>query len=265
MRIDVGDVELEVVTRGPDDGLPVVLIHGFPLSHRMWEPQLEALSDRFRTIAYDVRGLGRSEVGDGQYTMELLVTDLFRVLDALDPGPVVVGGLSMGGYVVLRALEREPERFRAAVLADTRSVADDDETRLGRARAIRTLKEEGASAYADALVDRLLGRTTRSRSPGAVETVKEMIRSNDPRGMVGAQLAMLSRTDTTEGLEEIAVPVLVPVGEEDELTPPAGAREMAGRIPDARAVVVPEAGHVSALENPEAFNEALRGFLEEVS
>lgn len=262
MKIQLNDVALEMVERGPEDGLPVVLIHGFPFDHRMWDRQLSALSDRYRMLTYDVRGLGRSDVGDGQYTMELYVDDLLALLDELDPGPVVGCGLSMGGYILLRALEREPERFRAAVLADTRSTADDDETRLGRADAIRVLKAEGAGAYADSFVEEALGATTLAERSDVVEEVREMVRSNDPGGMTGAQLAMISRTDTTAVLTELTVPLLVIVGAEDVLTPPEGARAMAAEAPDGAVRVVPGAGHLSALENPEAFNRALREFLQ---
>lgn len=265
MDLRVNDTTLHVVATGPDDGPTVVLVHGFPLDHRMWRRPLEELSDAYRTVAYDVRGLGRSEVGDGQYTMELFADDLLALLDALDPGPVVGCGLSMGGYVLLRALEREPERFRGAVLADTRTAADDDATRLARARSIRTLRTDGVGPFADAMLPKLLGATTRAERPAVVEEVRRLAVENDPRGLAGAQLAMLSRTDTTGVLGRLEIPVLVVVGEEDELTPPDGARAMAEAVPDGRVAVIPGAGHVTPMERPAAFLEALRAFLDELS
>lgn len=261
MKVDAGDVELNIVIRGPEDGLPVVLVHGFPFSHEMWEPQLEAQASGCRVVAYDVRGLGRSGVGDGQYTMELFVDDLVRVLDGAGLDRPVVCGLSMGGYILLRALEREPDRVRAAVLCDTKSAADDDEGRLKRARAIRTLKDGGAAAYAEAFAPAVVGSTTRERRPRVVAAVREMIRSNPVRGMVGAQLAMLGRTDTTGALAGIEVPTLVVGGEEDPLTPPSTMRDLADRIPGARLALIPEAGHVVNLENPDAFDRELAEFL----
>lgn len=262
VRIESGGVELHVVVRGPEEAPPVVLVHGFPFSHRMWEPQLDALAPRFRVVAYDIRGLGRSEVGDGQYTMELFVDDLIRVLDGIGAERPAVCGLSMGGYLLLRALEREPDRIGAAVLCDTKSAADDDETRIKRARAIRALKEDGAAAYADAFAPSVLGRTTRERRPEVVDAVRRIVRANRVRGMVGAQLAMLSRTDTTEALAGISVPTLVVGGEEDPLTPPETMRALADRIPEARFAPVAGAGHVVSLESPDAFNRELTGFLE---
>lgn len=260
--VDVGDQTLAVVDVGPEDALPVVFIHGFPFSHRMWEPQLRAFSDDFRLVAYDIRGHGQSPVGDGQYTIELFVDDLFGLLDRLEIEEVVGCGLSMGGYVLLRALEREPERFGGVVLCDTRSEADTDEGRLKRVAAIRALKGEGASAYADTFLPLVLAPETLDARPEIVAAVREMIAANPVEGMVGAQIAMAARTDTTDLLRQIEAPTLVIVGERDELTPPATAREMAQRIPGAGVTVVSRAGHLSNLENPDGFNDALRPFLE---
>src|SRR5512135_2423281 len=120
------------VESGPPSAMPVVFIHGFPFSHEMWQPQLEAVGKRHRAIAYDVRGHGGSFAGDGQYTIEGHVDDLLGLLDTLKIKKTVIVGLSMGGYIALRALERNPERFRAAVLCDTRSEADTDEGKLRR-------------------------------------------------------------------------------------------------------------------------------------
>lgn len=261
-RIQVGDTTLAVMEVGPDDGLPVVFIHGFPFSHRMWEPQLRALSDDFRLVAYDIRGHGESPVGDGQYTMEFFVDDLIGVLDHLEIERAVGCGLSMGGYVLLRAMERQPGRFRAAVLCDTRSEADTDEGRLKRVAAIRRLRREGREAYAGSFLPGVLAPQTLDARPEVVAAVRAMIEANPVEGMVGAQIAMAARTDTTGALERMEVPTLVVVGEGDELTPPGTAREMARRIPGAGVTVISRAGHLSNLENPEEFNEALRPFLE---
>lgn len=262
MEIQVLDGALEAEEVGPPGGPPLVLVHGFPFDRRMWEGQLRGLSGACRMVAYDVRGMGRSPVGDGQYTMELFVDDFFAVVDALGVERVIACGLSMGGYILLRALERDPGRFHGVVLADTRSSADDDEGKLGRASAIRMLREEGSAAYGETVLPRLLGSTTLAEKPEVVETAKAMVRSNDPRGLRGAQLAMLSRTDTTASLPGLGLPVLVLAGEEDALTPPETARAMAARIPGADLEVVPRAGHLSALECPGEFNRHLRAFVE---
>ena len=250
---------------GPERGPPVVLLHGFPLHGGMWVGQREALAGRWRLIVPDLRGHGASDVGDGQYAMDFLADDLFAVLEATTAKPVVGCGLSMGGYVLLRAWEREPVRFRALVLADTRSTADPDAGRLKRLDAVRALRREGLATYADAFVGTALGVTTRTERPAVVEVVKAMIRSNPVAGLVGAQLAMAARTDTTPALAGITVPTLVVVGGEDELTPPDVARELADHVPGARLVTIPRAGHLTPLESPAEFNAALVDFLTEAA
>lgn len=265
VRVAAEGAELAVTVAGPPGAPAVVFLHGFPLSRGTWEPQIAALEDRWRVIAPDLRGMGDSGTGDGQYAMDVYADDLFVVLDTLDLDEVVACGLSMGGYVLLRALEREPGRFRAAVLADTRSTADDDEGRLRRVAAARAIKRKGVETYARQFVEIVLGRTTLARRADVVEAVRETIAGGDPLGLAGAQLAMASRTDTTHVLEGLEIPVLVVVGEEDDLTPREGAGAMAEALPDGRLAVLPHAGHLSNLENPEAFDRALVRFLEEVA
>lgn len=231
----------------------------------MWEPQLGTFAQSLRLIAPDFRGCGESDAGDGQYTMESLVDDALGVLDALGIEHCIGCGLSMGGYVLLRAVEREPARFAGAVFCDTKSEADSDEGRLARARAVSMVRDHGVERFAEELLPRVLGRTTLARRPELVAAVRSMMLAAAPAGLIGLQLAMAGRTDTTAGLGRIAVPCLIVVGEEDELTPPATAREMAERIPGASLEVIPEAGHLCNLENASAFDAVVRPFLESVS
>ena len=242
-----------------------MLLHGFPLNGSIWDDQLAALSGRWLVIAPDLRGHGRSEVGDGQYAIDFLVDDLFAVLDETAPAaPVVACGLSMGGYVLLRAAERERARFRALALANTRSHADTDRTRFKRFDAVRALRDQGLGRYAEMFVKTSLGETTRRERPDVVRAVEEMVLASDPRGLIGAQLAMASRTDTTDALERLHVPTLVIGGEQDAITPADDAREMATRISGARLVIIPRAGHTTALETPGEFTHALETFLREL-
>ena len=256
-----GRASVRVLDRGAPGDPTVVLVHGFPLDGRMWDAQTYGLPERIRVIVPDLRGFGRTPAGDGQTTMELLVDDLFRVLDALDAEPAVLVGLSMGGYLVSRAAEREPGRLRGLVLCDTRSASDSDEVRLSRAATLRRVKEEGTAFLVEEFPSKILASVTLESRPRVVETVRDMIRQASPLGVCGALLAMAGRTDTTAGLSRLDVPALVVAGEQDTLTPPADARAMAARIPDADLNIVPDAGHLSPLENPDPFNDALRAFL----
>jgi pimeloyl-ACP methyl ester carboxylesterase len=264
LRVQSDGVALNVEQRGRLDGPPVLLLHAFPLSHRMFDPQFEALSDGYRVVAPDHRGFGDSEPGDGQTTMETLVDDVFAVLDDIGIDRVSACGVSMGGYVLLRALERAPERFRSLVLADTRSTPDDDAGRLGRATTLRAVKTGGVAEFAEQFSAKLLGPTTLSQQPELREHVAKLIRANTPLGICGALLALGLRTDTTAALRRLSVPALMVVGDEDALTPPAQSRAMVEAAPGSRMVEIPGAGHLSNLEDPEAFNRALLAFLAEV-
>jgi len=242
---------------------PIVLIHGFPFSHEMWNPQIELLKSSHRVIAYDLRGQGRSEVGDGQYTVELLVDDLIALLDKLQVERAILCGLSMGGYVALRAIERNTERVSALALCDTKSEADSDETKLTRAASIRAIKENMLEAYADGF---LRGALTPLglKDRRIVRSARKMISKNQALGLCGTLLALAGRTDTTSFLPRIEVPTLILVGESDKITPPDLSRRMQSLIPKSELHVIPHAAHLSNIENPKEFNRHLLSFLEKL-
>lgn len=252
------------IDQGQREAMPVVLIHGFPLNHTMWAPQIAALPDKHRVIAYDIRGHGESDVGAGQYTMDLFSDDLITLLNHLKIEKVVLCGLSMGGYIALRTLERHPERVSALVLCDTRSEADSDEARGKRFAAMEAIKEKGVPLFAEGFSKSALAPETFVNHPAIVQSVKGMILKNSSLGICGALLAMAFRTDTTVSLSQIKIPTLIMVGEKDQLTPPAASLSMKEKIPHAQMVVIPGAGHLSNLENPTAFNLRLLSFLSEV-
>lgn len=261
MQARINETTLYYEDTGNPQAMPVVLVHGFPLTHQMWNPQRAALKPHYRLIAYDVRGHGHSDAGDGQYTLELFVDDLIALLDHLKIQTAVLCGLSMGGYIALRAIERNPERVRALILCDTRSEADSNEGKLKRAAAIKTLKTRGLPAFAAEFIKPLLAPRTFTHNPQLVDSILKMMQSHSPLGLSGALLAIATRTDTTGSLPAIRVPTLILVGEEDTLTPPACARAMQEKIPQSELQIIPEAGHLSNLENPAAFNKHLLEFL----
>lgn len=255
---------LAVFTWGEPSAPPLLMIHGFPYSSGMWRNQVEALQGSHHCVAYDIRGLGKSEVGDGQYTLESLVDDLFAVLDALGLDRPVVCGLSMGGYTALRAAEREPERFRGLILCDTRSEADTDASRLRRAELIKAINTGGMEGFAAGMVAATFAPDAATRIPDVYEAALQEARSQSPLGVKGCLLAMASRTDTTAFLARIQVPVLLVVGEKDTLTPAAEMQAMQQRIAGSRLVVVPDAGHMAPLENPAPITSAMQEFLEKL-
>lgn len=260
----INDTMLDHTETGPADGPPVVLIHGFPFSQEMWTPQIGVLSPRFRVIAYDVRGHGKSPPGDGQYTLEFFVDDLIGLLDHLKIDRAILCGLSMGGYIALRAVERDPGRVRALVLCDTRSEADSNEAKLKRAATIKMVRKHGTALFAEGFVKSIFAPETFTANPDAVAMIKRIIQDSPPAGICGTLLALASRTDTTAGLPRIAVPTLILVGDQDGLTPPTAAEAMREKIPNSKMYVLPQAAHMSNLENPREFNARLLDFLARV-
>jgi pimeloyl-ACP methyl ester carboxylesterase len=259
MKLKVAGGELAYDVRG--DGPPVVLLHAFPLGRRMWDAQVEALAPTHRVIRFDCRGFGDSPPGDGLLTMERIADDAAALLDHLGVGSAVLCGLSMGGYAAFAFVRRHAGRLRGLVLADTKAEADDEAARAGRAELAERVRREGTSPAEEAFVPRLVGATTLAERPDVVARVRELVRAASPRGIADALAGLAARADSTPTLREIRVPTLVICGDEDSVTPLAGAEALAGAIAGARLAVIPGAGHVSNLEAPAEFGSSLSGFL----
>lgn len=239
-------------------GIPLVLVHGFPFDHTMWQGQWAALAGRCRVLAPDLRGFGRSGVTPGTVTMERFADDLAEMLQAADVRePVVLGGLSMGGYIVLAFWRKYASRVRALVLCDTRAEADTPAGAEGRRETADRVEREGAEWLAQAMPGRVFSPNTLAAEPQRIEACREVIRRLPPAGIAAASRGMAQRADSTELLGGITVPTLVVVGEDDAISPPGDMVALAGRLPSARCVRVPRAGHMAPLENPEVVNQAI--------
>jgi 3-oxoadipate enol-lactonase len=240
----------------------LVLLHAFPLNARMWEPQLALADHGWRVLAPHYRGMDGGIQDPPAVSIDDYAGDVIDLLDSLHIEDAVIGGLSLGGYVAFGLFRHAPRYFRGIVLADTRSQADPPEAAQGRARLLSAVREKGPSAAADEMVPRLLGETTRARRPDVVERVRTLILSNPATAIAGAITAIMTRPDSTPLLSSIHCPTLIVVGEQDTLTPPAMSQEMQRGIPGSELVVIPDAGHLSSLEQPSSFNAALARFLE---
>ncbi len=260
MQIRVNGISVNIY--GLKTNPAIIFVHGFPYDHNMWENQIKRFKKDYYCVAYDIRGLGKSAVGCGQFTMELFADDLFDIIKKLKIKKPVLVGLSMGGYLALRAAERNQELFAGFVFADTHPRADDNVSKLKRSSAIAEIESKGLKRYAKNFLP-LCFLPDSNRKRYYSEALRRATKQN-PKGVKGAQLAMLSRTSTEEFLPEIKKPTLVIVGREDKLTPPQVMKEMAAKIPGAEFVVVPNAAHMSPVENPEVFNAALENFLKQV-
>jgi pimeloyl-ACP methyl ester carboxylesterase len=255
MKTLLNDFAINYTECGLPQGLPVVFIHGFPFSHEMWKPQLNAIPNNIHAIAYDVRGHGLSDVGDGQYSIEFFVDDLIALLDHLFIEKAILCGLSMGGYIALRTIERHPDRVCGLVLCDTKSEPDTNTVKIKRSATMKLVKTAGVRTFAEDFVKTILWEKTYERNPSTVAFIKQMICANSPLGICGTLLALASRTDTTPELSSTNIPTCIIVGEHDKLTPSSDVQTMH---------VLPNAAHMSNLENTQEFNERLIAFLKKL-
>ncbi len=251
--------------QGPDDAPVIIFIHGFPFNKTSWDMQTEVLKEDYRVIAYDVRGHGNSEAGLGDFFIELFVKDLFSLMDKLNINKATLCGLSMGGYIALRAIEQCPERVESLILSDTQCVADTAEAKEKRLMTIEKIKKFGVEKFADESIKNLFAPGSFATKTKEIEAVKDMIENTDKHSLFSTLRALAERNDTCNHLHEINVPVLVMVGKEDKITPIAAARFMHEKFKDSSLKLIAHAGHVANMENPEAFNYHCLMFMNLVS
>jgi pimeloyl-ACP methyl ester carboxylesterase len=257
--------ELSVFLEGDQKSKSVLFIHGFPYDHTMWKEQIDELSKNYFCVSYDIRGLGESPAGNGQFTMESFVDDLEAIITELKLSKPVICGLSMGGYISLRALERMQDKFSAAILCDTRSEADNSEGKLKRAAGIKRISNEGLAPFAKDFIMNCFGEDFKNNKKNQLEKIIEKSSEFDPVGVKGCLLAMISRTDTTPFLGKITVPTLIICGEQDALTPPAVMKEMFHKIKNAEFVEIKNSGHMTPIENSEIVTNSIKKFLNKIA
>jgi len=256
--------KLSVFTSGNTNNKPIIFVHGFPFDHIMWDAQIEELSKDYYCITYDIRGLGESPAGDGQFTMESFVDDLETIIDKLKLNLPVLCGLSMGGYISLRAMERMEKRFSALILCDTKALADDNAGKIKRAEGIKSIYESGVEHFVEQFVPNCFSDNFMMKNKPEYEGVLIRSKSCSPIGVKGCLLAMAGRTDTTAYLPNISIPTLVICGEEDKLTPPDVMKSMAEIINNSIFVVIAGAGHMAPIEASDIVNEKIKEFLKSV-
>lgn len=242
-------------------GEPLIFIHAFPLSSPMWDEQVKFFRNIYRVITYDVRGLGESYKDDNEiYTMESYAVDLISIIKEMKLENVNVCGLSMGGYILLHAYHKEPELFSRLVLADTKASGDDNEGMKGRAAMLNKLQTEGKDFLLKDFLPKLISENGFNNSV-LVKQLKEIISKNVAEGIAKAVAAIAIRLNTTENLSAITIPTLIIIGEHDRLTPFEHSQKMNKAIPNSNMEVLKNAGHISNIENPDAFNNVLDNFL----
>lgn len=259
MIANINDTRLSFVDEG--QGQPILLVHGFPLSRAIWQPQIEALSKYFRVIAPDLRGHAESEAPDGVYDMNIFANDLEALLEARQCGPVVLVGHSMGGYISFDFYRRYTQKVRGLVLFCTRAGADSEEGKASRENLAQRAEREGAAAVAEQMLPKMLAAATTSSRPDLVAQVRQIMLATSIYGMAGALRGMAARPSSVDLLPKIAAPTLVIAGTGDLIIPAEEAEAMARAIPNAQLRLISKAGHLASLENASEVNAILQNFL----
>ncbi len=263
MEIQLKEFRMEYDDQGL--GLPVLLIHGYPFDHTLWEPQIKSLQNEARLLAPDLRGFGGSDPVIGTYKMDLLAQDCHDFLNNIGvKQPVVVGGLSMGGYIALAFYRLFPERVAGLLLTATRAVPDTEEGKAARTKNVDLAMEAGAPAIAESMLLKLFSPKTYSQKPELVNSVRLMMEGASVEGIVGALLGMRDRPDSTPLLALIDKPTLILHGADDQIIPVHEAQAMQSAIHSAHLEILPDAGHLLNLEQPELFNKAAAAFINSI-
>lgn len=259
--ISLPDTQLTVDVRG--SGTPLLLVHGFPFHHGMWQSQLENLSRVCQVIAPDLRGFGSSEVPppDSTLSMERFADDLAALLDHLVVDEVVYCGLSMGGYIGWAFCRSYPQRLKGLIACDTLATPDTEEAAAARQSNAQKVMEAGPEFLVEGMIPKLFGEKSHQTNPAAVEQVEAMIRNTAPVTIAAALRGMAERPDSTELLPTIQVPTLVVCGSDDVISPPDKMKTIAEAVPHSSFLEIPDAGHLSPLEQPGVFNQAVSNWL----
>lgn len=247
-------------------GRPVLLVHGYPLDRTMWAEQIAGLARDYRVIAPDLRGFGASSLEGADPTagvsMSEYAADLANLLDELEiDEPVVMCGFSMGGYIAWPFFTQHRDKLAALVLCDTRAAADSAEAGQKRLETAQQVHDHGSGWIAEQMIPKLFAEATRRERPEIISRTADVIHRTSPDAIAAALRGMAHRPDSTPLLEQIDLPALVVVGEEDAISTRDEMTEMAKAIRGAQLVVVPHAGHMSPVENPAALTKALLKFL----
>lgn len=256
MKIHVNEIDIFLEVSG--EGFPVLLLHGYPLDHSIWEPILPFFSAKSRMIMPDLRGHGRSDAPDITSTMDLMAEDIAGLMDALDIKKAIIVGHSMGGYAAIALARLFLERVSGIGLVSSHARADNVDGRQARMEAVNQIRLNGLEETARVMPAKL------TNNPELFPFLSGLIRATNPVGASCAQQGMAERLDSLDYLSHIKIPSLVVAGGKDVLIPLEKAKETAEKLPDCRLVVIPSAGHVPMLENPASTASAIADLIERV-
>ncbi|MBX2941993.1 MAG: alpha/beta hydrolase [Cyclobacteriaceae bacterium] len=244
-----------------EGSIPIIFLHGYPFDKTMWKAQVEFLKSSYRLIVCDLRGFGKSKDEETHLSIESFSKDLIAFMDKLNIEKAIICGLSMGGYIVLDALKRFPNRFEALILCDTQCIADSTEAKEKRYKAIYEIQNEGPTAFNEGFIKNVFHKDSISNKKELVEQLRGVVFSNSQHIITMGLTALAERSETCSTLNEITKPTLIICGREDTVTPLVQSELMNTNIKGSILRIIDNAGHVSNLEQPHEFNKHLLSFL----
>ncbi|MFY9310127.1 MAG: alpha/beta fold hydrolase [Bacteroidia bacterium] len=259
IEIRTGDITVRYNDLG-EGSIPVIFIHGFPFDKTMWQPQTEALKNNNRVISYDIRGFGKTSAGKEKPSIQLFADDLIKFMDVLQIKKAIVCGLSMGGYILLNAVNRYPERFEGIILCDTQCIADSPEVKEKRKKTIAQIEKDGLSEYADNFVKTIFTEESINSNKTVVDKIKQTILATAPVTITQTLHALANRQESCFALTEIRIPTLIICGRQDIVTPVSQSEYLYEHISHSEMHTIDKASHMSNLEQPEEFNKYVSAF-----
>ena len=259
-KIPVNGISISYEDSGKGD-TPIIFIHGFPFNKSMWQPQFDFLKKTNRVIIYDIRGFGGSTSDDEKFSIDLFADDLIKLMNELKIDQAIACGLSMGGYILLSAVERYQARFKAIILSDTQCLADSKEGMEKRYKSIDEIKKNGLNDFAKNFAKGAFSKKAFETKKDLTDKIEQVILSNSSQSITGALDALAQRKETCSALKNIMIPTLIICGDEDELTPLTRSEFLFNSISGATMHTIKEAGHLSNLEQPEVFNQHIYNFI----
>jgi 3-oxoadipate enol-lactonase len=259
MKIETNGIQVNCELSGREKAPVVVLSHSLACSMVMWRPQFDLLEHDFRVLRFDTRGHGGSDAPAGSYTLEQLVDDAIGILDALDFDRVYWVGLSMGGMIGQGLALDHPDRIGRLVLADTAAIIPDESQPVWQER-LDAVQSEGMQAVAESTLERWFTPSYLEQNPSEIDRIRQQILATPVAGYVGCSEA-IRRLNYLNRLSVIQAPTLIMVGADDSGTPVAAAEAMHAQIRGSQLVVIPDAAHLSNIEQARFFNDHLIAFL----
>jgi 3-oxoadipate enol-lactonase len=260
MEIRTGDIVVCYDDLGEGE-LPLLFIHGFPFSKTMWQPQMEALKHAHRVIAYDIRGFGRTNPGNEKPSITLFADDLINFMDLMQINKAIVCGLSMGGYILLNAVDRYPERFEAIILCDTQCIADSSEIKEKRHKTIEQVEQNGVKAFVENFIKTAFCEETLNNKKDRVEKIKEIMLSTPLPTITKTLKALAERQETCFALPGMRMPALIICGKQDMITPVIQSEYLYEHLIHSTLHTIDNAAHLSNWEQADAFNQHVLNFL----